>query len=216
MGRDDLTGPDRPQAFTCFRLESDLLSLNVQDPGDAAAHSQLVGRQFRLFRMDDTIDVHDLVAGREHPFIGCPEHIRRISSAIGLVRIRKQFPDVTRCDRAKERVGDGVQEHVRVTVPDEVPVAWHVDTTEPERSPIGQSVRVVANANPKSGRNSTSVPLSCQPCRARSTGTTRLPNLFRARDLTVSPASLSEDYNEAGTPGQRGRACAVAPKRFVG
>ena len=62
------------------------------------------------------------------------------------VCIRKEGPNIARARGAKQRVADGVREHVTIRMADGPFIERHFDATEDELSPPSQAVQVVANA----------------------------------------------------------------------
>lgn len=80
------------------------------------------------------------------------QHFPRIAASVHLVRIGKELADVPQGGGAEDGVGDGVQQHIGVAVPDQVVVVRHSDPTHQQRTPRGQAMRVVTNPNPQARR----------------------------------------------------------------
>ena len=75
------------------------------------------------------------------------QHFRRIAIAIGRTVIRKQLANVTESHGSQDGVGDSMQEHVGVAMPDHVVVMGNFDTAQAQRAAGFQTVRVVSDAD---------------------------------------------------------------------
>ena len=97
---------------------------------------------------NDTVEVDDAKAGFPNPLVGQLQHFAGIPAAIRLVRVGKQLANVAQGGGTEDRIGDRVQQHVGVAVPDQVPVVRHLDAAQQQRSAIRQPMRVVPNSDP--------------------------------------------------------------------
>jgi hypothetical protein len=103
-----------------------------------------MGTQFRSLGENDAIQVYDPKTGLFDRLVGEREHFRRIAALIGGVRIGKELAYIPQVRSAKDRVGDGVEEHIGVAVADEVVIVVECQSAEAERPATCEAVGVVA------------------------------------------------------------------------
>ena len=138
---------DRSDAFAGFAFESDLLGSDFQDLGDALAEGGFVRLEFRSLGENDAIQIFDFPAGLANFFVRDRQHLGRIPPAVFLGRVRKQLADVSQTSAAQHRVGNRVQQHIGVAVPDGVMVVRQRQTAQYQRSARRQAMRVVSDSN---------------------------------------------------------------------
>jgi hypothetical protein len=155
-GFDNFLVANRPSAFAGFCLKPDLKRAKSQDARDTMANRVLVIRQFWPLGVNDAIEVHNLISGFGHLCSGNRQHLGRIATPIGRVRIRKQSADIGQGGSAEQSVGHRMQQDIGIAVTDKLSVMRHIDASKTQRSARGGAMRVVANSNPQIARGANS------------------------------------------------------------
>lgn len=127
---DGFFAPDRTDSFASFRFQTDLQRANAEDARDAMAHGVEVVGQFGSLGVNHAVNVDDTIAN-SGDFLGSDrQHFGRVAAAVGFLRVRKQLADIGQGGSAEQRVGDGVEQHIGITMADELPIVRHQDTTQ--------------------------------------------------------------------------------------
>ena len=93
------------------------------------------------------IQIQDAKACRRHAIGRRPQHLGRITPFVGWIGVWKQFPDVPKRGRPEECVGDRVQEHIGIAVPQGLFVVRNRNTAQHEAGAGAEPVGVVPEAD---------------------------------------------------------------------
>lgn len=140
---------DVADAFAGFRFDADVGDVDIQVLCDRFSHRVDVRRHLGAFGKDDGIEVADFHARVMNAANRFGQKVNAVAAAIGRVVVGEQTPDVFGRDRSQQRVGDRVQQHIGVAVPDRVDLRRHVDAANPKRTAVAQPVRVVTESDTK-------------------------------------------------------------------
>lgn len=124
---DRLFSADRSNAFAGLSLQADLLWLDSQDIGQPLLDQLSVRQQFGPLSAHNTIEIDYPPTEGLHGIEGRAKHFGRVSAAVRQIGIGEHLPDITQGGRTEQGVGDGVQQHVSVTMTDKFPVVGNVD-----------------------------------------------------------------------------------------
>jgi hypothetical protein len=147
LSHDRFLPTDRPDLFARFGLHSDLVDVDSQDFRDSAADRCFVRTELRPLREDDAVQIVDRVTRLRYPLKCQSQHLCRVTATIRLIRIREQLADIAECGRTQKRIGDCVQQHIRVTVPDQMEIVWDLDSAQTQRAAVTKPVRIMSDAN---------------------------------------------------------------------
>ena len=139
---------DRIDPFAGFRFHADSTGSDLQDRRNPFANGPLVVAEFRALCKHNAVEVDDLETRLDNAGVGKCQHLRRVATKVGTVGIGKQLADVPQGGRSEYRVGDRVQQDIRIAVTDSVSIMRDLDATDPKWSTLREAVRIVANANP--------------------------------------------------------------------
>ena len=78
------------------------------------AHGGEMRADLRRFRDQRRVDVDDPAFLRRQELADPPQNLQAADAANRFIRVRKMMADVALADRAEQRIGDGVGEHVRI------------------------------------------------------------------------------------------------------
>lgn len=146
-GRDRGTAADVADTFAGFGFDADLGHVDVQVSRDHFTHRVNVRCHLGAFGKDDGIEVAYFDARMMNAANRFGQKINAIAAAIGRVVVGEQTPDIFGRDRSQQRVGDRVQQHVGVAVPDRMHIRRHIDAADPQWTAVAQSVRVVTESD---------------------------------------------------------------------
>jgi hypothetical protein len=131
LGHDQYLLTDRPDSLSRLGFEIDLRQLKFQQLGDPPDDLRFMGAQFGPLGEHDAIQVVDPPPGIQDALVSQSEHFAGIAAAIGRVVVREQLADVRQRRRTQQGIGDGMQQHVRVAVADQVLIVWDLDSPQP-------------------------------------------------------------------------------------
>jgi hypothetical protein len=93
-----------------------------------------------------------MIPGSAHPIICQFEHFRGVAAAVSRIGIGKQVADIPASHGAQQGVRHGVQQHVGITVAQQMRAMRNVDPPKAQRTTRSQPVGVVSDANPLRAR----------------------------------------------------------------
>ena len=145
---DRLTPPHRPDALTRLRLEVDPVDVGLQQRRQPFTNCRGEPRQPRRFGKDDHVEIDDGQA-QAGQFITSDLHEpAAVGTGVLRIGIGKPLADVSKTPGTQKRIGDGVKQHVGITVPNRSTITGNLDTPDPERSSRFETVGVVADPDP--------------------------------------------------------------------
>lgn len=142
-------GADLTDAFAGLGFDADLIDVDVQVPCDDLSHRIDVRCHLGTFGQDDRVQVADFHARVMNAPDRFDQKVDAVAATVGWIVVRKQPPDIFRRDRSQQRVGDRVQQHVGVAVPDRMHLGRHIDPADPQRTAVTKPVRVVPESDAK-------------------------------------------------------------------
>ncbi len=150
--RDGFLATHRADLFARLGLQPHSLHRQAQNAGNPLPDRLVRRREARSLGQHDTVEIDDPETGRDHLAMGDGKHLGRIPPAIFCFRVGEPLANVVQTGGAEDGVGYRVQQHVGVTVPNELPVVRHLDAAEPQRSARLEAVRVFADSDAKASR----------------------------------------------------------------
>ena len=108
-------------------------------------------KDFGALGEDHAIQIHNPPPRFGHPVAGDAEHPGRIPPPVGRIGVGKELADVAERCRPEERIGDGVEEDVGITVAEGHPIVRDRNPPEHERRARPEAVGVVAEADADHG-----------------------------------------------------------------
>ena len=152
---DRFLATDRANIFAGLGFYIYLFRRDAQDVGDALADLFFVGAQFRFLGEHDAIDIHHGESCVGDTLNRQLQHIGGVSVAIDLLGIGEHITDVSQGCRSQDRVGNGVQKHIRIAMSDGRVGVRDVDAAQFQRPALLQSVGIMADSNANRVRNET-------------------------------------------------------------
>ena len=143
--RDALATAQETHLFVRGRLDADPAGRQAQAFGQPRAHGFQVRRDLGRFGDQGRVDVDDARAAAFEDVRHAREDVRAGDALDGGVRVGKMVADVGGGDRAQQRVGDGVDEHVGVRMAFESLGMRDLDPAEKERPAFREGMNVVTD-----------------------------------------------------------------------
>ncbi len=136
------------QALGSFGLDAHLVDFDSKQVGDPGAHLSGDGPDLRRGQDQRRIDVHDLVAGVLQLFHCQLQKDGRVGVLPARIAGRKEAADIARGNRAQQRVGYRVQQHVAVGVAGQPLGMVQRHPANAQRHARLECVRVLAKSDP--------------------------------------------------------------------
>lgn len=147
MGCDGLFGSNRPDSFARLGFDANLLRVDVKQLGQLLLYFYFDIGKFRALRKDNAIDIGDDEASLPHTLVGEVQHLAGVSIMVGGLGIWEHLADIAQRRRAQDRIGDSMQEDVRIAVADRMPIVRNIDPAQPQRAPRIEPVCIVSDSN---------------------------------------------------------------------
>ncbi|KAG0191785.1 hypothetical protein DFQ28_010996 [Apophysomyces sp. BC1034] len=144
---DRLTAAKIAELFIGFGLDVDSIVMQPEVSCDVPAHCRDMLAELGLLRDHRTVDVDDAVAGGRYAPRGFAQQHAAVGAGKMRVSIREVTPDVAECRRAKQRIGDCVQQRIGVRMAKQTPLVGHCHAAEHQRPPWNELMHVVALAD---------------------------------------------------------------------
>jgi len=162
LGFYGLFQPHRSDVLAGLALDAYTLYVDAQYLGDPLADLLPVRQQFWALGEDHAVQIDDPPAQRQHCIPGGGKHFGRIAAAVDRIGIGKQLADIAQGGCSQQGVDHGVQQRVAVAVADQRAIVGNDDSTQPQRPPRPQPMRVMSDADANPVR-------SCTPVYSRGT-----------------------------------------------
>ncbi len=147
MRGDTFAAPREPEFFGCRRLNAHAIKRNCEIVGNILAHLLDIGGKFRSLGNYSNI----YVANRETVFakqLNNPaEQLSRVRSLEGRVRVGEMITDIAHCSCSKQRIGQSMQGHVGIGMPEEPARRGHIYATENKFTLLRKLMDVKTGAN---------------------------------------------------------------------
>ena len=130
-------------------LDADRTCIHAERCGNVCPHGGNMRRELRLLSNHGRINVDDPVAVRRQHTADKRQKVQRIRALVGRILVRKVLADVAERRRAEQRVRDGVQQHVRIRMPEQPERMRDFHAAENEVTPRHKAVHVIAVPDPK-------------------------------------------------------------------
>ena len=149
-------------ALVGLALDADRLGRHVEHGRERGPHGVRVRPDLRALAHDDDVHVADTVARAVHALDRGAQHHEAVGALPPRVRVGKQLADVAEVRGAEHGVRDRVSHRVRVGMPGQPAVVGNAHAAEDEFASLRETMRVVAEADPRR---------RCHSCLPRCTGT---------------------------------------------
>ena len=149
--------PTLPTPSPVLALTPIWLLRDSQDLRHATANGRSIRHQLRLLGVHDAIQIDNRQARFPHSVVRRSEHVRRVPPPVCGVRVGEHLADVAQRTAAEHGIRDGVQQHVRIAMPREVPVERNVAAPDPKGSSVLQPMAVVSDPDAIGGRDNPSL-----------------------------------------------------------
>lgn len=147
MHRNRMPATDRTQFLVRLGLEAYAVRRNTQKTGQAPAQGLFVRRKLRALRDDNNVGIVDAKTLTGSHSERLSDKITAIPSGIGLVTIRKVVSDVAQRRRAKDGIGESMQDRIAVRVARQTAVRGDQQTPELEPAAANQPVNIIADSD---------------------------------------------------------------------
>ena len=142
LGAADLT-----DAFARFGLQSDLCWRNGQQFRDASPYCEVMGNEFRLLGEHNAVQVDNTKSSVLHLAVRQLQHFCGIPVPVRRIGIRKQLANITLSSGTQQRVCHGMQQHVGVTMSQQVAIVGYFNATKPQGTAVCQTMCIVPDSN---------------------------------------------------------------------
>ncbi len=115
-----LASADGTYPFAGLSFEADLRDVNLKYICYPLPHRRFVWRNLGPFQLDHCIEIDDLPPVVSYRLHRNGEHLARVPSPILFRRVRENLTDVRQSRSAQERIGDRMQQYIRVGMANEV------------------------------------------------------------------------------------------------
>jgi hypothetical protein len=135
---------DRAHAFPRFRLDADSVGLKIRQRGYALPHLLDVRGEFGPLGEYYRVDIDQFQTVVPHPPQRFVKKVGAVPIPIRRVGVGEQLTDIRLGDGPEAGIGDRVQEHVGIAVPNPVDFGRDIDSTDPQRATVAQAVRIIS------------------------------------------------------------------------
>jgi hypothetical protein len=193
MGGDGLATSDRIHSLVGLPFDADLFDANSQRAGETAANGVLEWRDLRPLEDHDDIDLSDGEARAAHQ---CRRMLKKLDARCApplRIGIRKMYADISKARRAKDGIGNGVTNNVRVGMPLGSFLERHRHAGKDQRRSFHQPVEVITDAD-----------AGCRCSGWSRAAPLRGVEVFARRDLHVARVAVNDANSMTGAFGEGG------------
>src|SRR5262249_62284412 len=144
---------DGSEPFVRCRLDANRVCFYAERGGDVFLHRRDVRRNFRRFRQQSCVNIHDTRVLLRRDGRDVSQNFDAADSANRLVRVRKMFSDVAGAECAEDGVGDGVGKNVSIGMSFKSAMVRNLDAAKNKFPSAYQTMRVVTDAAAKRTHN---------------------------------------------------------------
>src|SRR4029453_16485486 len=156
-GAHSFATPDCSESFVRCRFDAHRVRFYAERGSDFFLHCRDVWRNFRCFRQQSYVNVHDARILLRRDGRDMSQDFDAADPANRFVRVREMFSDVAGTERAKDGIGDGGGKNASIGVSFKSAVVRNLDAAENEFAPAHQTMRVITDAAAKRAHNLKSI-----------------------------------------------------------
>ena len=151
MNRQPLALPQSIHPLVRGGLDAHLAGVDSKDPSDAGTDGRYVRHDLRALPDEHEVHVADLPAQRGYLGNRPTRDHRGIHALEGSVSVGEIVPDVPQASRSQNRVGNRVQEDIRIRMPIRTNLRRNAHPTQDTRTASHQGMDVVTESDAERG-----------------------------------------------------------------